>query len=144
MTAFSKTTQNTNKPTSLVSQRKYAENTHFIKINKIQIVAMTNFRSLIQCSASWHFCHQGWIHAGKCSVCHPQPLLREPDALSSCLALPRTATTPWHGHRLCSKGRLSPAGSDQSAATPCSHQASGRGSPKEALPIPHWGEEGRK
>lgn len=68
MRAFSKNTQNNNKPTTLVSQRKYAENTHFINLSKIQIVATTNFRSLIQCSASWHFCHQGWIQAGRCSA----------------------------------------------------------------------------
>lgn len=42
MRAFSKNTQNNNKPTALVSQRKYAGNTHFININKIQIVATTN------------------------------------------------------------------------------------------------------
>lgn len=46
MRAFSKNTQNNNKPTTPVSQGKYAENTHFININKIQIVATTYFISL--------------------------------------------------------------------------------------------------
>lgn len=78
------------------------------------------------------------------SACHPQTLLCEADVLSSCLALPRTAMTPWLGHRLCSKGRLSPAGFHQSAAAPCSDQASGRGNPKEAPSIPQCGGEGRK